>query len=551
MGLTVTVTPGKQFAATEKITNPKLNQLGQPTFTVTGTVATSDITNNSVTSDKTIAGAHFYTASVSFSGGDYTLTLSGSPAVADGMVVAFKASANGVPHVTNGIRLVVGASTLELFKNKTERLVAGDIVANQIIEARYVSTGWQMTSQLAQLPDTYAATVGGTANAITLTITPPASYPLTLADLVGRRIRFKVALANSGAVTLATTIGGSALAAKNLYRNFNVPLRTGDLNVNQIVEVVYEATADAYQMVSQLGSQPTEYAATDTGTAGTSSTTLVVLPTAGYTAYNQITGKPLTIVPANTNVGSSTLTVSGVATPPAVQFAGRATLSGEVTANRLVNVVYDGTNAQLLTPPLPALGKAWCKVNASGTDKTITNALPGSDQQTVAGHGLTAATNLNSVQAGSVRTATTLPTGLSANTIYYLRVVDTNTLTFHTTAAGALANTSRVAITVAGGGVNTLHYNPISAAYNVDGVISRSSGSALTAGDLEVYWTQSFSSGNYVVVGSAIQTGSNAIGVSIHASDTGVGTLKRLFIEQTDGADTSPTELHLLAFGLQ
>lgn len=269
MALTVTVTPGKQFAATEKITNPKLNQLGQPTFTVTGTVATADLTDSSVTSAKTVAGAHFYTSSVSFSAGDYTLTLSGSPALADGMVVAFKANANGVPNVATGIRLIAGGGTKKLFKNRTETLVAGDIVAAQIIEARYDTAGdggagaWQMTSHTSNLETYYTATATGT-NAYALTLTPPASYPLTLADLDGRRIRFKVPNTNTGACTVAITIGGTVLTARNLYKSFNQPLVAGDLKQYQMAEIVYEtnvtAATDAFQLLSATGTPITDSA---------------------------------------------------------------------------------------------------------------------------------------------------------------------------------------------------------------------------------------------------------------------------------------------------
>lgn len=47
MSFTVVVVAGKTFGETEKITIPKLNQLGQPSITVTG--ATTDLSNFSST----------------------------------------------------------------------------------------------------------------------------------------------------------------------------------------------------------------------------------------------------------------------------------------------------------------------------------------------------------------------------------------------------------------------------------------------------------------------------------------------------------------------
>lgn len=267
MSLTVTVTPGKKFAANEKLTIPRLNQLGQPTFAVSGTVATSDLTDASVTAAKTIAGAHFYTSSVTFSAGDYTLTLAGSPAVADGMVIAFKANAAGVPDVTNGIRIKIGASTKKLLKNGAAAMQAGDIVANQIVEARYNSSAdggsgaWQVTSQLSTRL-VYTGTVGGTANAITLTVTPPATYTFVQADLVGVPLIFVATSANTAAATLAVTIGGTALSAQPIRRNFNQALQPNDIRVGQVVTVVWSGTY--FEMVGQPGNPTNDSAPTGT-----------------------------------------------------------------------------------------------------------------------------------------------------------------------------------------------------------------------------------------------------------------------------------------------
>ena len=51
MALTVIVVAGKTFAETEKLTIPKLNQLGQPSITVTG--ATTDFDDFSATAADT------------------------------------------------------------------------------------------------------------------------------------------------------------------------------------------------------------------------------------------------------------------------------------------------------------------------------------------------------------------------------------------------------------------------------------------------------------------------------------------------------------------
>lgn len=79
----------------------------------------------------------------------------------------------------------------------------------------------------------YVGTVGGTANAITLT---PA--PAITTYTAGQGFSFKVSSANSGAVTVAV----SGLAAKNLTKRGATALGSGDLPANSLVYIQYDGT---------------------------------------------------------------------------------------------------------------------------------------------------------------------------------------------------------------------------------------------------------------------------------------------------------------------
>ena len=161
MAITVVTTPGKTFGSTETIDNDKLNQLGQPTFVISGTVATTDIAAGAVTSAKTTADA-FNFATSSFSAGNYTLTFSPGSAptsLSNGLEVCFKASND----CTGATTIDVGVGGLKtVLKQKTEALVIGDIVANQMVLCRYDTTaaGWQMQS-VGAIPDVFRATTAG------------------------------------------------------------------------------------------------------------------------------------------------------------------------------------------------------------------------------------------------------------------------------------------------------------------------------------------------------------------------------------------------------
>lgn len=88
--------------------------------------------------------------------------------------------------------------------------------------------------------DFYAASAVGS-DSYAITIAPPITAYVT-----GMKFRFKADVANTGACTLAVS-GLSALAIK---KNNDQDLATGDIEVGQIVEVVYDGTD--FQMQSQL-----------------------------------------------------------------------------------------------------------------------------------------------------------------------------------------------------------------------------------------------------------------------------------------------------------
>jgi len=80
------------------------------------------------------------------------------------------------------------------------------------------------------------ATAGGTANALTLALTPA---PLAWSDLVGVPLRVKITATNTGAATLAIT---GATGTKSLVSIDGTPLQANDLFVGQIRDMVYDGT---------------------------------------------------------------------------------------------------------------------------------------------------------------------------------------------------------------------------------------------------------------------------------------------------------------------
>ena len=93
--------------------------------------------------------------------------------------------------------------------------------------------------QLAQLdaPQTWATSVGGTANALTVAIPNVGS----LADLVGVTIRFVAPLANTSAATLTVNTLSPVAINKKTYSGL-AALVSGDVVANQIYNATYDGT---------------------------------------------------------------------------------------------------------------------------------------------------------------------------------------------------------------------------------------------------------------------------------------------------------------------
>ncbi len=92
-------------------------------------------------------------------------------------------------------------------------------------------------------------------------------------------------------------------------------------------------------------------------------------------------------------------------------------------------------------------------VDVSNTVDTAT------DEVTAVAHGIVQGTNTNEVEIAQFRNEDgALPTGIVAGRSYFIRVVDADTITLHTSAAGALDNTNRVTVSGDGTGSNFMDW---------------------------------------------------------------------------------------------
>jgi len=189
----------------------------------------------------------------------------------------------------------------------------------------------------ATLYHDYAADAGAN-DTYTITITPaPTAYT------TGMFVTFKANTVNTGACTLNV----NSLGAKSLKMNKDLDPVDGYIKAGQDVTCVYDGTnfqitsVSGKPSVSQTGE---EIYAADAGSNDTYAVTLSPAPTA-YTNGMVVRFKANTI-----NTGAATLNVNGLGAKTIVKNYNVTLADGDIKASQLCEVIYDGTNFQLLSP---------------------------------------------------------------------------------------------------------------------------------------------------------------------------------------------------------
>jgi len=116
----------------------------------------------------------------------------------------------------------------------------------------YASAADVQDSQLTYVADT------GAADAYAITLAPAIT-----AYAAGQQFTFKAVNANTG----ASTLNVNSLGAKNILKNNDVALASGDIEASQIVTVVYDGTS--FQMTSHTGNAISDATLTSIAALGT------------------------------------------------------------------------------------------------------------------------------------------------------------------------------------------------------------------------------------------------------------------------------------------
>lgn len=244
------------------------------------------------------------------------------------------------------VQVTRGFTAVEGVPIQTDDFNAG-FLPSVVLVGDIIETGG-VTSTDSVAGPYFTAESTGSGGAYVLTLTPaPTSLPN------GTWVGFLANHANSGAATLNV----NGLGAKAIVTPAGQALSGSEIVVGQPVWVQYYATGDHWRMYSVSSKPPPASFAQDTGTANAYAATYPGLPA---TALVQVVGIPLYFLASNANTGASTFSVNGLTATPILKGGGTALSSGDIPADSIVGVMYDGSDFKMIgfvaAPALPSVG---------------------------------------------------------------------------------------------------------------------------------------------------------------------------------------------------
>lgn len=217
-------------------------------------------------------------------------------------------------------------------------LQAGDIVVGQLVDCvyeAYSGTGRFRLENYPTLGDVQRSRfqVATNVSANSATVTADLTPALTSYE-AGLAVRLKIVTTSSGPVTLNL----NGLGAKAVQFN-NAALVAGELQANYWHELVYDGTQ--FQLLNPYEVAITRWGGTSAGT----STAYTISSSPAITAY--AAGQRFMFIAHAANGAAATLAINGL-TATTIQRQGTALAGNEFKANDIIEVVYNGTNFQIV-----------------------------------------------------------------------------------------------------------------------------------------------------------------------------------------------------------
>lgn len=398
--------------------------------------ATADLRYGQITAIQN--GQYLYGVDTSVSANTVTATL--SPAIGSysaGMSVYVKVANTNTDATTINLN---GLGAKNVIYTAGGNISANDLIAGGIYLLTYDGTNFQLknpstdeysASYIQNNNFTYVAD-SGSANAYAAVLTPAVtSY------VAGLGVFLKIANANTG----ASTLNVNSLGTKNIKRPDGSNPSANDLVAGQIAHFVYDGTnfqlnPNPANFVTQAQHQndTPSYAASTTA-ANTYTATLSPVPSA-YT-----TSMRVSIQFTNANTGAATINLNSLGAKSIVRMDGTALVSGDIAANMVASLRYDGTNFQLSNPVAMSPGNGLSRT--SGNVISVVNTVTSISTTTTLNS--SAYSSLISLGGSSAYTVT-LPAEIAGGFIDFSCLTSSHALVTITPASGSITGQSNIVI---------------------------------------------------------------------------------------------------------
>jgi hypothetical protein len=276
---------------------------------------------------------------------------------------------------------VNGLGAIQVLKNVNQQLEPGDWTAGQAVQIVYDGTYFRNLSPVYGLLSQNGSAIWGgnstgTANAQTVTTTP------TFTPIIGTVVRWNATYSNT---TNSPTLSVNGVTGTIVQNDLDL-VTPGQIRGAFIYETIWSGAhwimlSPPFGTVTQTGSS---IFGSDTG--GVNTIVVTLFPA----VVNLQEGATYRILVANTNTGAVTIDVNGLGAIALTKLSNVALAAGDILADSIIEVSYDGTQFQLLS----GLGNTVTTVNTAG----LATGGPISDTGTVT---VTEATQAQQIAAAS------------------------------------------------------------------------------------------------------------------------------------------------------
>lgn len=197
-----------------------------------------------------------------------------------------------------------------------------------------------------------------------------------------------------------------------------------------------------------------------------------ILATAAVGMSSYAAGQRFSFLAAGANTGAVTININSAGAKSIVKDGSVALQAGDMISGAAYEIVYDGTNFQLINPQsstsVSAVSGGSTGIYMASTTAVVATISSGTPAVFTVGSSVDVPANNTQI---TLKTTGTLPTGLSQNVIYYVINASTTTFNVSLTSGGSAVNT-----TAAGSGTHSFEELSTTGSIEMAGIVNLANG---------------------------------------------------------------------------